>query len=86
MSYKSLTITLFIILIFILYLFYSYIPGHMVDYDRSGLVTNKWTELSLGTTKYILEVNNTWTDYVDDIEWHNIEIGDTYNFTETIWE
>jgi len=83
---KGKTICSIIILVVLLYMIFIYIPDHNVVYDRTGVITDKWTELNLGTTKYILEVNNTWTEYVDDDLWHNIEIGDMYNFTEVIWE
>ena len=58
-----------------------------VTFSYSGVITDKWTKQrsSFGSyTVYVFEINDNSTVDVDDLVYHNYDVGDLYSWNETI--
>ena len=47
--------------------------------EKSGVVTDKWETEDW----FVLEIDNSFTEHVDDYVYHNVEVEDTYYWGET---
>lgn len=90
MENGSSILTIFILFICVLtYVIYvvEIVPDY-IEVEYSGIVTDKWSEYNVfftfSNTKYILEIDNEFTKEVTHFEYRNIEINETFYYTE--WE
>ena len=51
----------------------------------NGNITDKWTELSLGSTVYRFEIDNEKVIAVSEFEYYNFEIGDEFEYNEWVF-
>ena len=66
--------------------------GIPIFYETShnGVITDKWTEIEPATfssyTRYVFEINDTYSITVTDFEYYNNEINSTYEWTKNNFE
>ena len=58
----------------------------VVEVEMEGEVTDKWTRLIFGSTRFYFEIDNITTTQVTHFDYNNVDIGDTYSYTYIHWE
>lgn len=65
---------------------FFYLPDKQKVVEKQGIITDKYTEVNIGSTVYKIEIDNDTIIGLTRNAWNGYEIGDTYNWSEIIWE
>lgn len=88
MKKKEVVIGIFLIFCLIGWTWFGffYLPYRQQIITRTGIVTDKYTEVKVGSTIYNIEIDNNTVIGLTRSAWMDYELDDSYTWSEIVWK